>query len=301
MTHADTAARRLTAIGRQVAYAVGGAGAVMAVAVLVLPVAHGTNPQPTDVFRPVSYLVGNQRAAAEYYQYTLAALGSLAVVYATHARRRDLLYVVVATLGVATRGEITVPVHDVTPLYDAWVTFELYRLLPGGRYEATVELPVAVLLLCSVVCVTVGGWLREKETANQTRDSQRQQWDRWRLLGAAAGYTVVAAGVVAAVGWARPLEVSSHPAVSLTERLQTAAGLLLCAAVVAESVHQRSVRLLGLLTLVAAGTGRAALQYDTALSAILLATATLLTISAAASVYADRVAPTGQPPTRTEP
>jgi hypothetical protein len=105
----------------------------MTVAVLVLPVAHGTNPQPTDVFRPVSYLVGNQRAAAEYYQYTLTALGSLAVVYATHARRRDLLYVVVATLGVATSGEIAVPIHDVTPLYDAWVTFELYRLLPPPR------------------------------------------------------------------------------------------------------------------------------------------------------------------------
>jgi hypothetical protein len=113
--------------------------------------------------------------------------------------------------------------------------------------------------------------------------------------------TPSAAGVVAAVGWARPLEVSSHPAVSLTERLQTAAGLLLCAAVVAESVHQRSVRLLGLLALVAAGTGRAALQYDTALSSFLLATATLLTISAAASVYAERVAPTDQTPTRTEP
>jgi len=291
MRRTDSIASRLTAVGRWLAYAVGGAGAVMSLAVLVLPVAHGTNPQPTDVFRPVSYLVGNERATAEYYQYTLTALGSLAVVYAAHARRRDLLYAVVATLGVATSGEITLPVHDVTPLYDAWVTFELYRLLPGGRYKATLGLPAAALLVCGAVCTAAGSWLGRDETGDQTSNSRRRQWGRWKLLGTVTGYTVVAVGVVAAVGWARPLEVSSHPAVGLTERLQTAVGLLLCAAVVADLVHRQSVRLLGLLALVAAGTGLAALQYDTAVPGVALPTATLLTTSAAA-FYAERVTPT---------
>jgi hypothetical protein len=269
---------------------------VVAVVVLVSPVAHGTNPQPADVFRPVSYLVGNRRAATEYYQYTLTALASLAVVYATHARRRDLLYVVVATLGVATRGRLTLPVHDVTPLYDVWITLELYHMLPGGRYEATIELPTVALLVCGAVCTTAGSWLRQDETGDQTRDSERRRWNRWKLLGVAAGYTVVAVGVVTAVGWARPLEISSHPAVTLTERLQTAAGLVLCAAVVADSVHQQSVRSLGLLALAAAGTGLATLQYDTALPGIALPTATLLTISAVALWLSDRTDETPQDP-----
>lgn len=170
-----------------------------------------------------------------------------------------------------------------------------------------VKFPISAFVIAAALLCNLSELLRRESKTRHTRSERRgtdESLDHsslvtrpvlGRILSSLSGYTLVV--LFLAIGIGSYHSVGVYPNITGT----AVSSLIICAIAFYEFVATNAAYSLAALAALTWHATLAALQYDTALSEFLLATATLLTISAAGLLYADRVAPTDQTPTRTEP
>lgn len=166
------------------------------------------------------------------------------------------------------------------------------QICPACSTSGTgVEVPVWVLIVAAALLCNINELLgREKTTGSGHGEARTpeaagasalSERGSSRLLANLSGYTLVASFLSIAVG------ASSFVGALPNVGTKAAVGLALCALVFYEFVTTDAALSLVALALVTWHTGLATLQYDTPLSRFLLATATLLTISAVGFLYSN--------------
>lgn len=214
----------------------------------------------------------------------------LAVTFVHAVWQRSLTVVTLFGVAAATGSGLTVTLPpSLTPLAT--------QLCPVCVVSTGVEVPAGALVVTAAVLCNLSELLRQgvdtRHAGRRGRDTDESLYvsllatrrQSGRLLSKLSGYALAVSFLAVGVG--------SLPSIEILQNIGgvTAGGLVICALVVYELVATGAAYSLGVLAALAWLTGIAALQYDTALSGVLLPTAVLLTVSTTTSFYAERIAP----------